>query len=213
MRERPNRHAWKACEGKPSEGSNPSPSARGHHRAAQLSLSGRVGGSPAARPDTAWATVASVPASAPLDHHVLMAAALEEARAAEVAGEVPVGAVVVVGGEVVARAHNRREATCDPSAHAEILALRDACEANSSWRLPGATVVVTLEPCTMCAGALSAARIERVVFGAADPKAGALGSLYNVGVDPRLPHTFDVVAGIDADECGAVLESFFASRR
>ncbi len=142
-----------------------------------------------------------------------MTVALEEARAAEVAGEVPVGAVIVVDGEIVARGHNRREATNDPSAHAELLALRDACAAAGSWRLPGATVVVTLEPCAMCAGALSAARVERVVFGAADPKAGALGSLYNLGVDPRLPHTFDVVAGIDAEACGDVLESFFARRR
>lgn len=142
-----------------------------------------------------------------------MAAALDEARAAESAGEVPIGAVVVVGGEIVARGHNRREELSDPGAHAELLALRDACSAAGSWRLPDATVVVTLEPCTMCAGALSAARVERVVFGAADPKAGALGSLYNIGADPRLPHTFDVIAGVDADRCAAVLEAFFAARR
>ncbi len=142
-----------------------------------------------------------------------MAIALDEARVAGTAGEVPVGAVVVVDGQIVARDHNRREATSDPSAHAELLALRSACEAAGSWRLPGATVVVTLEPCTMCAGALSAARVGRVVFGAADLKAGALGSLYNVGVDPRLPHTFDVVAGIEAEACGEVLTSFFADRR
>ena len=144
---------------------------------------------------------------------VHMAIALDEARAAEAEGEVPVGAVVVIDGQVVARDHNRRESTNDPSAHAELLALRAACEAAGSWRLPGATVVVTLEPCTMCAGALSAARVERVVFGAADPKAGAVGSLYNVGVDPRLPHTFAVEAGVDAEACGSILESFFASRR
>lgn len=148
-----------------------------------------------------------------LDLESLMALALDEARAAESAGEVPVGAVIVVDGSVVARAHNRRESTNDPSAHAELLALREACAAAGSWRLAGATVVVTLEPCPMCAGALSAARVERVVFGAADPKAGALGSLYNLGVDPRLPHTFDVVAGVAADRCGALLESFFADRR
>jgi tRNA(Arg) A34 adenosine deaminase TadA len=142
-----------------------------------------------------------------------MDAALAEAEAAAEEGEVPVGAVVVVDGEIVARGHNRREATNDPSAHAELLALREACAAAGSWRLPGATVVVTLEPCVMCAGALSAARVERVVFGAADPKAGALGSLYNIGADPRLPHTFDVVAGLRADACGAVLASFFVDRR
>ena len=142
-----------------------------------------------------------------------MAVALDEARLAEAEGEVPIGATIVVDGEIVARDHNRRQATHDPSAHAELLALRAACAAAGSWRLPGATVVVTLEPCTMCAGALSAARVERVVFGAPDPKAGALGSLYNVGVDPRLPHTFDVVAGLRAEECGALLEAFFADRR
>ena len=142
-----------------------------------------------------------------------MALALEEAEVAGATGEVPVGAVVLIDGVVVARNHNRREALADPCAHAELLALRDACAVVGSWRLPTATVVVTLEPCTMCAGALSAARVERVVFGAADPKAGALGSLYNIGVDPRLPHTFDVVDGIDADACGAVLASFFADRR
>lgn len=150
------------------------------------------------------------PSASDLNH---MAIALEEARAAETDGEVPVGAVVVVDGEIVARDHNRREATNDPTAHAELLALRAACEAAGSWRLPDATVVVTLEPCAMCAGALSAARVGRVVFGAADPKAGALGSLYNLGVDPRLPHTFEVEAGVDAEACGSILESFFASRR
>lgn len=142
-----------------------------------------------------------------------MQAALAEAGLALDEGEVPVGAVVVVDGEIVARGHNRREATHDPSAHAELLALRDACTAAGSWRLPGATVVVTLEPCSMCAGAMSTARIERVVFGAPDPKAGALGSLYNIAADPRLPHTFEVVAGVRADECGTVLASFFADRR
>ena len=142
-----------------------------------------------------------------------MTAALDEARVAVAEGEVPVGAVVVVDGEIIARDHNRREATNDPTAHAELLAVRAACEAAGSWRLAGATVVVTLEPCAMCAGALSAARVERVVFGAADPKAGALGSLYNIGVDPRLPHTFAVESGVGAEACGSILESFFASRR
>jgi len=143
----------------------------------------------------------------------LMGLALDEARAAEAIGEVPVGAVVVVGGEVVARAHNRRQADVDPSAHAELLALRAACAAAGSWRLPHAEVVVTLEPCPMCAGALVAARVARVVFGAPDPKAGALGSLYNLGVDPRLPHQLEVRAGVRSDECGELLRSFFADRR
>ena len=128
-------------------------------------------------------------------------------------GEVPVGAVIIVDGEVVATGANRREVDADPTAHAEIVALRAAASAAGAWRLPGATVVVTLEPCPMCAGALLAARVGHVVFGAPDPKAGALGSLYNVGVDPRLPHTFAVEAGVDAEACGSILESFFASRR
>ena len=119
-----------------------------------------------------------------------MGIALDEARRAGSAGEVPVGAVVLVDDVVVARDHNRREETSDPSAHAELLALRAACAGAGAWRLPGATVVVTLEPCPMCAGALVAARVGRVVFGAADPKAGALGSLYNLATDPRLPHEF-----------------------
>jgi tRNA(adenine34) deaminase len=142
-----------------------------------------------------------------------MLAALEEARAAEADGEVPVGAVVVVGDAIVSRGRNRRESSSDPSAHAELLALREACLAAGSWRLPDATVVVTLEPCPMCAGAMVAARVRRVVFGADDPKAGALGSLYNLGVDPRLPHEFDVVAGVMAEECGALLAGFFGARR
>jgi tRNA(adenine34) deaminase len=143
----------------------------------------------------------------------LMGLALDQARAAGAIGEVPVGAVVVVDGEVVAAAHNRRQADSDPSAHAELLALRAACAAAGSWRLPGAQVVVTLEPCPMCAGALVAARVDRVVFGAPDPKAGAMGSLYNLGADPRLPHELEVRAGVRADECGELLRSFFVDRR
>jgi tRNA(adenine34) deaminase len=150
--------------------------------------------------------------AAPTDDE-LMGLALEEARLARDAGEVPVGAVVVVDGAVVARGRNRRQADHDPSAHAELLALRSACASAGSWRLPGAQVVVTLEPCPMCAGALLAARVDRVVFGAADPKAGALGSLYNLGADPRLPHELEVRAGVRADECGALLAGFFADRR
>ncbi len=149
----------------------------------------------------------------PADDAALMALALEEARAAAAEGEVPVGAVVVVDGEVVARGRNRREASSDPTAHAELVALREACAAAGSWRLPGATVVVTLEPCPMCAGAMVSARVGRVVFGAPDPKAGACGSLYHLGTDPRLPHEFAVTAGVEAEACGELLRDFFAARR
>jgi tRNA(adenine34) deaminase len=139
--------------------------------------------------------------------------ALAEARAAAAAGEVPVGAVVVADGSVVAARHNERERTGDPTAHAELLALRDAAAALGGWRLVDATLVVTLEPCPMCAGALVAARIGRLVFGASDPRAGACGSLYNLCVDPRLNHEVSVTAGVRAAECGAVLTSFFSGRR
>lgn len=143
----------------------------------------------------------------------MMQLALEEASAAAALGEVPVGALVVIDDRVVACRHNERELTGDPTAHAEILALRDAARAVQTWRLDGATVVVTLEPCPMCAGALQAARVARVVYGAADPKAGALGSLYNLGCDPRLNHEFEVTAGLRADECGRLLSDFFTGRR
>lgn len=143
----------------------------------------------------------------------LMAIALAEARNALTHGDVPVGAVVVVGDEVVARRHNERQLTGDPTAHAEMLALRDAASASGEWRLPGAVVFVTLEPCPMCAGALQQSRVSRVVYGAPDDKAGALGSLYNLGADPRLNHEFEVVAGVRAEECGAILSEFFATRR
>ena len=142
-----------------------------------------------------------------------MRAALAEAAAAESHGDVPVGAVVLHEGKVVAARHNERELQGDPTAHAEILALRDAAARLGSWRLPGATLVVTLEPCPMCAGALVAARVDRLVFGAADPKAGACGSLYNLCVDPRLNHELRVTPGVLADEAAQLLVSFFASRR
>ncbi len=150
---------------------------------------------------------------AAVDDLAAMALALDEARAAAAAGEVPVGAVVVVDGRVVARRHNEREASGDPTAHAEVLALRSAAEALGTWRLAGATLVVTLEPCPMCAGALLAARVDRVVFGAANPEAGSCGSLYNLCVDPRLNHEVEVVAGLRAAECAALLDGFFAARR
>jgi tRNA(adenine34) deaminase len=144
-----------------------------------------------------------------------MEAALEEARRAPEHGDVPIGAVVVraADGAIVARRHNEREAAADPTAHAEVLALRDAATTAGSWRLDGHALVVTLEPCPMCAGAAHAARIGMVAFGAVDPKAGALGSLYHLGADPRLNHEFPVVAGVRADECGTLLSEFFASRR
>ena len=144
-----------------------------------------------------------------------MAIALEEARAAPAHGDVPVGAVVVRldTGEVVARRHNERELTGDPTAHAELLALRDAAALLGSWRLDGCALVVTLEPCAMCAGALVNARIGSVAFGAADAKTGALGSLYHLGSDPRLNHGFDVVDSVREQECAALLEEFFAGRR
>ena len=143
-----------------------------------------------------------------------MELALEEARSALPHGDVPVGAVVVgPGGEVLARRHNERELTGDPTAHAEVLALRDAAEQLGRWRLSDCTLVVTLEPCPMCAGAALAARIATVVFGAADPKAGACGSLYNLGADPRLNHDMAIVPGVGAAEAGTLLRSFFAARR
>lgn len=149
----------------------------------------------------------------PVDDDAAMGLALAEAARAGVAGEVPVGAVVLVGGEVVACRHNERESTRDPTAHAEVLALRDAARALGNWRLSGASVVVTLEPCPMCAGALVAARVARVVFGAADPRAGACGSLYNLCSDPRLNHELSVTPGVRGDEAAALLSDFFAARR
>ncbi|MCH3942697.1 MAG: tRNA adenosine(34) deaminase TadA [Atopobiaceae bacterium] len=143
----------------------------------------------------------------------LMRLALDEARAAADEGEVPIGAIVVCDGQVVARAHNRREADADPSAHAEFTALRDAARALGRWRLTGCTVYVTLEPCLMCAGLMVNARVDRCVYGAADPKAGALGTLYDVSHDPRLNHEFEVVPGVLADESAGMLRGFFRARR
>lgn len=142
-----------------------------------------------------------------------MQTAVEYARRAAAAGEVPVGAVVVSGGQVVGAAGNQREATGDPTAHAEILAMRQAAAALGTWRLSGATLYATLEPCPMCAGALVAARIDRLVFGAADPKAGACGSLYNLCADPRLNHEVAVTRGVLAPSARQMLEVFFRERR
>jgi tRNA(adenine34) deaminase len=145
----------------------------------------------------------------------LMGVALEEARAAVEHGDVPIGAVVarVDTGEVMARRHNQREQNADPTAHAEILALRDAARRAGSWRLDDFALIVTLEPCPMCAGAVIAARLGLVAFGAADPKGGALGSLYNLAADPRLNHEAKVVDGVRTDECAALLTAFFSGRR
>ncbi len=152
-------------------------------------------------------------ASRPVDDDAAMRLALDEAAKAAAHDDVPVGAVVLMDGEVVARRHNEREQSGDPTAHAEVLALRDAAAAVGSWRLSGATLVVTLEPCPMCAGAVVAARVDRVVFGAADPKAGACGSLHNLCADPRLNHEAAVVPGVRAAGASALLTAFFASRR
>ena len=142
-----------------------------------------------------------------------MRAALGEARAAIAHGDVPVGALALAGNHVVARAHNERERRRDPTAHAELLALRAAAEALGSWRLDTVTLVVTLEPCAMCAGALVAARVARLVFGTPDPRAGACGTLYNLCSDPRLNHELPVTGGVLADEAAQLLREFFAERR
>jgi len=156
---------------------------------------------------------ASSTAPGRLTEDAAMALALAEAAAAVDHGDVPVGAVALVDGRVVASRHNERERTGDPTAHAELLALVDAAAAVGSWRLGRVTLVVTLEPCPMCAGALVAARVGRLVFGAADPKAGACGSLYNLCADPRLNHEVPVSAGVRADEAADLLTTFFGDRR
>ena len=149
----------------------------------------------------------------PADEEAIRLALAEAGRAAR-SGDVPVGALVLDGtGRVIGRGHNRREATGDPTAHAELVALRHASRTIGTWRLPGTTLVVTLEPCTMCAGALVLARVDRVVFGAYDPKAGAVGSLWDVVRDPRLNHRPEVESGLLAGESADLLRSFFAPRR
>lgn len=142
-----------------------------------------------------------------------MALALDEARAAAAEGEVPIGAVVVCDDKVVARCHNRRELDRDPSAHAEFAAMVQAAHVLDRWRLTGCTVYVTLEPCLMCAGLMVNARIDRCVYGAPDPKGGALGTLYDISHDPRLNHAFEVTSGVCADECAELLRAFFRARR
>ena len=145
-----------------------------------------------------------------LDH---MRAALSEAKVAGDEGEVPVGAVVVAGGEIVARGHNRSETDKDPSAHAEIVALREAGRKTGNHRLTDATLYVTLEPCAMCMGALVQARIERLVFGAYDPKAGSAGSAIDLSDSPSFNHRFEINGGVLAEECGAILKTFFEWKR
>jgi tRNA(adenine34) deaminase len=143
-----------------------------------------------------------------------MRLAIEEAIKARDMGEVPVGAVIVgEDGEIISKAHNLCETTSDPTAHAELLAIREASRKLENWRLTGATLYVTLEPCAMCMGAMVLARIKRVVFGALDPKAGAVMSLYNIGVDGKLNHTVEVKEGVLKDDCAFLLRDFFKSVR
>ena len=148
-----------------------------------------------------------------MDDDRWMRAALDAARGCEASGDVPVGAVIVRGDEVVATGGNRREADADPTAHAEMVAIRAAAGWLGTWHMDGCTLYVTLEPCAMCAGALVLARVDRVVFGASDPKAGFAGSLGNLLADPRLNHRPEVTGGVLGDECGDLLHTFFRERR
>ena len=148
-----------------------------------------------------------------MDHQRFMRMALEQARQAALLDEVPVGAIVVREGTVLAAAHNERERLHDPTAHAEMIAITQAAAALESWRLEGCTLYVTLEPCPMCAGAIQQARLARVVYGASDPKAGAVESLYQLLSDDRLNHQVEIVGGVLADDCGGILTEFFARKR
>ncbi len=153
------------------------------------------------------------PAAADPTDLAFMSRALELARQAAAAGEVPVGAVVVKDGEIVAEGWNRPIGTCDPTAHAEIIALRAAGVALDTYRLTDTTLYVTLEPCAMCAGAMVHARVKRLVFGATDPRAGAAGSVFNVVQNPALNHRIEAEGGVLAEQCGTLLRGFFAARR
>jgi tRNA(adenine34) deaminase len=144
---------------------------------------------------------------------VFMRAALDEAGSAGDRGEVPIGAVIVVDGSIVARAANQTITDCDPTAHAEIVALRAAAKSIGNYRLPGATLYVTIEPCAMCAGAMIQARVKRLVYGPEDAKAGAVKSCFTVLSDPRLNHRVEVTSGVLAEEAAALLQAFFVSRR
>ncbi len=153
-----------------------------------------------------------MPAYDPQDM-AMMDAALEQARAAQMRGEVPVGAVIAIDRRIISRAHNQPIGLCDPTAHAEMLALRQAGRTLNSYRLTGVSLYVTLEPCTMCIGAMVHARIGRLVFGARDPKAGAAGSVYDIGRDGRLNHRIEIVGGVCEEQCAGLLARFFAQRR
>lgn len=151
--------------------------------------------------------------TSPVNHEFYMAQAFAQAQAALTADEVPVGAVIVHSGQVIAAAHNGREQLRDPTAHAEMVAITQAAAALDSWRLEGCTLYVTLEPCPMCAGAILQARIHTVVYGAGDPKAGAVDSLFQLLGDTRLNHQTEVVRGVMAEPCGQILSDFFAAKR
>jgi tRNA(adenine34) deaminase len=142
-----------------------------------------------------------------------MAVALEEARLAAEAGEVPVGAVLVMNGEVIARTHNLREGLSDPTAHAEMLVLREASQRLRRWRLTDATLYITMEPCAMCAGAAVLARISRIVYGCRDPKAGACGSVFDIAREPQLNHQIEVIGGMLEEACQEIIRRFFEKRR
>jgi tRNA(adenine34) deaminase len=146
-------------------------------------------------------------------HEHFMQLALEEAQQAIREEEVPIGAVIVHNGQLIARAHNQREQLHDPTAHAEMIAITQAAEALRSWRLDGCTLYVTLEPCPMCAGAIVLARIPTVVYGAVDPKAGAVQTLFHLLSDPRLNHRAEIVAGVLAEPCSRILSQFFQEQR
>lgn len=148
-----------------------------------------------------------------MDDTYYMGLALAEARKAYDLGEVPIGAVLVVDRQVVASAHNMREIWHDATAHAEVIAIREACKALNRWRLTGATLYVTIEPCPMCAGAIVMSRIDRLVYGSPDYKAGAVESLFNVVQNPALNHRLEVTAGVRTDECSALMKAFFRQRR
>ena len=148
-----------------------------------------------------------------IDDEKWMRVCIDLARQAARQDEVPVGAIVVLDGEIIGRGHNTREQTGDPTAHAEIVALRDAAQSIGHWRLIDTTLYVTLEPCFMCAGALVNARVRRLVYGCTDPKAGAVLSLSQVPTDPRLNHRLEVTGGVESDECAGLLTDFFRARR
>jgi tRNA(adenine34) deaminase len=148
-----------------------------------------------------------------VDDSYYMQIALEESKKAFAAGEVPIGAVIVLNGEVIAQAHNLKETWLDPTAHAEMVAIREACKKLNRWRLTGATLYVTLEPCPMCAGAIVQSRIDRLVYGVKDPKAGAVDSLFNMLQNDALNHQLVVKSGVLAEECSQILKDFFQKKR